>query len=92
MHAATSLNAAFFVRRDDEFMCRQRASLPNALIQVADASSLGREIRVAWEDPSAMPPRAQRIGAEPAPQSRPANLRYQPLGDHFAPNLGKRKP
>src|SRR6266852_3866567 len=34
-----------------------------------------------------MSPRAERIGAEPAPQGRPANLRYQPLGDHFAPNL-----
>ena len=38
-----------------------------------------------------MSPRAKRIGAEPAPQGRPANFRDQPLGDHFAPNLGKRK-
>jgi hypothetical protein len=38
-----------------------------------------------------MSPRAERIGAEPAPQGGPANFRYQPLGDHFAPNLGKRK-
>src|SRR6516164_11293672 len=51
----------------------------------------GGEIRVPGKDPTAMSPRAKRIGAEPAPQGRPANFRDQPLGDHFAPNLGKRK-
>src|SRR5712692_5244284 len=68
-----------------------RGCLPNAIIQIEDAPSLGREIWVAWEDPTAMSPRAERIGAEPAPQGCTANLSYQPLGDHFAPNLGKRK-
>ena len=38
-----------------------------------------------------MSPRAKGIGAEPAPQGGPANLRYQPLVDHFASNIGKRK-
>ena len=38
-----------------------------------------------------MAPRAKRIGAEPTPQGRPADLRYQTLGDHFSPDLGKRK-
>jgi hypothetical protein len=38
-----------------------------------------------------MSPRAKCIGAEPAPQGRTANLSYQPLGDHFAPNLGEGK-
>jgi hypothetical protein len=89
--AATGLNTAFFVRRDDELTRIWRASLANAIIQVEDAPGLGREIRVAWEDPTAMPPGAERIGAEPAPQGGTANLRYQPLGDHFTPNPGKRK-
>ena len=53
--------------------------------------SLGREIWVAWEDPTAMSPRAERIGTEPAPQGRSANLSYQPLCDHLAPNLAKRE-
>ena len=65
--------------------------MPNAIIQIEDAPGLGREIRVAWEDPTAMSPRAERIDAEPAPQGGTTNLSYQPLGDHFTPNLGKRK-
>ena len=69
----------------------ERAALPNAILQIEDAPSLGREIWVAWEDPTAMSPRAERIGAEPAPQGGPANLSYQSLCDYFAPNLGKRK-
>jgi hypothetical protein len=68
---------------------RQSAPLPNAIIQIEDASSLGREIWIAWEDRTAMSPRAQRIGTEPAPPGRSANLSYQPLCDHLAPNLGK---
>jgi len=40
------------------------------------------------ENPTAMSPSAEHIGAEPAPQSRSANLSDQPLGDHFAPDLG----
>ena len=88
--AATGLNTAFFVRRDDELTRMERASLPNTIIQIEDAPGLGREIGIAWKDPTAMLPRTQRIGAEP-PQSRPADLRYQALGDHFAPNLRERK-
>ncbi len=60
-------------------------------IQIEDTPSLGCEIWVAREEPTAMSPRAERVGAEPAPQGRSANLSYQPLCDHFAPNLGKRK-
>ena len=89
--AATGLNTAFFVRGDDEFTRLERASLPDAIIEIEDAPGLGREIGIAWEDPTAMLPRTERIGAEPAPQSRPADLRYQALGDHFAPNLRERK-
>lgn len=85
------MNTAFFVRRDDELARMQRASLPNTFIQIENAPGLGREIRVAWEDPTAISPRTKRVGAEPAPQGRPTDLRYQALRDHFAPNLGKRK-
>jgi len=89
--AATGLNTAFFVRGDNEFTRMERASLPDPIIQIEDAPGLGREIGIAWEDPTAMSPRTKRIGAEPTPQSRPADLRYQALGDHSAPNLRERK-
>ena len=65
--AATGLNTAFFVCRDDELARLERASLPNAIIQVEDAPGLGSEIRVPGKDPTAMSPGAKRIGAEPAP-------------------------
>ena len=91
LFATTGLDTAFFVRGDDELTRIERAALPNAIIQIEDAPSLCSEIWVTWKDPTAMSPRAERIGAEPAPQGRPANLSHQPLGDHFAPNLGKRK-
>jgi hypothetical protein len=72
--AATGLHTAFFVCRDDELTRLERASLPNAIVEVEDASGFGREMRIAWEDPTAMPP-------EPAPQGGPADLCYQALGD-----------
>src|SRR5215467_16251173 len=61
--AATGLNTAFFVRGDDEFTRLERASLPNAIIQIKDAPGLGCEIGIAWEDPTAMSPRTKSIGA-----------------------------
>jgi len=85
------LNAAFFVRGDDEFTGREWASLPDTIIEIEDAPGLGREVGIAWEDPTAISLRTESIGAKPAPQSRPADLRYQALSDHFAPNLRKRK-
>ena len=91
MLAATGLNTAFFVCRDDKLARLEGASLPDAIIQIEDAPGLGREIWIAREDPTAMSPRTERIGAKPAPQSRPADLRYQALGDHFSPNLRKRE-
>src|SRR5215831_11933668 len=69
--AAARLNTAFFVRRDDELTRIQSVPLPNAIIQVEDTPGLGGEIRVLGKDPTAMSPRAKRIGAEPAPQGRP---------------------
>jgi len=59
--------------------------VPNAIIQIENAPGLDREIRVPWEDPTTMSPRAKCIGAEPAPQGRPANLSDQPLftGESF---------
>jgi hypothetical protein len=85
------LEYCFFVCRDDELTRTQRASLPNAIIQIEDTPSLGREIWVAWKDPTAMSPRAERIGAEPAHKVAPLISASNPLRDHFAPNLGKRK-
>src|SRR5262249_51916638 len=56
-----------------------------------EADLVMTSIGIAREDPTAMSPRTESIGAEPAPQSRPADLCYQALGDYFAPNLRKRK-
>jgi hypothetical protein len=86
--AATGLDTAFFVRRDDELTRIERAALPKAILQLEDAPGLGSEIWVTWKDPTAMSPRAKRIRAEPAPQARPANLSDQPGSDRTAPHVG----
>jgi hypothetical protein len=44
-----------------------------ALIEVQDAAGFDRESRVAWEYPVTMPPRSQRVLAEPTPERRAAS-------------------
>jgi len=49
-----------------------------------------RKIGIAREQPTAMAPRSDRIGVEPAPESRAADRRHDAARDHFALQLPQR--
>src|SRR5581483_10280847 len=89
--ARPRLNTRLLVGREDVFIIPQAPALPVALVQIKDHPGLRGELRIAREDPAAMPPRANRIGRQPAPDGRPADLRHQSLPDGFARNLTARE-
>jgi hypothetical protein len=49
------------------------------LVEIENPASLAGEIRIAGEDPCAMPPGAQSVLAEPAPKGDAADLRDDAL-------------
>jgi hypothetical protein len=77
MQATTGLNAGLLVGRKHEFIGLQRLSVPLMLIQIEDSTGFGSKIRIAWENPTAVLPRPNRVLAEPAPEGGVAQLRDQ---------------
>jgi len=61
------LNAGLFIRREDELAGAEFAALPEALVQIQNASGLGLELWVSREDPAAVLPRADGILVQPSP-------------------------
>src|SRR5256884_4629642 len=61
------LNAGLFIRRDDELVGAQFTALPEALVQIQNASGLGRKLWVSRKDPAAVLPRADGILVQPSP-------------------------
>jgi hypothetical protein len=59
---------SLLVGRNHEIVVSQRLSLPLSFIEIEDPSCLGGELRVAWEDPTAVLPGANGILVQPAPQ------------------------
>jgi hypothetical protein len=92
LFAAAGLNTGLFICRDHEVIGAQRDVLPNALVQVKDATGLCSKVGITREKPASMLPRAQRIAAEPAPQGSAADLRDQPLSNNVLADVGDREP
>src|SRR6266550_5952560 len=90
MFAPPGLNAGLFVRTQHVIARSQRLILPMALVEVQDAAGLCGESRVAWEYPVTMPPRSQRVLAEPTPERRAADLRDHAVFHGFAAQLAER--
>jgi hypothetical protein len=65
--ATASLKARLFVGGNDKIGGAERDSLPQAFLEVQDASRLGGEIWVAGKDPTAVLPRTEGICIQPAP-------------------------
>ena len=57
----------FFICREDELVGAEFTALPDALVQIQNASGLGFEIRISWEDPAAVLPRTDGVLAQPSP-------------------------
>src|SRR5260370_12430021 len=86
--APASLRAGLFVGRNDKVGGAERDSLPQAFIEVQDASHLGREIWVTGKDPTAVLPRTKGIRIQPAPQGSATDLRNQALRHHLLLDIG----
>ena len=79
MNAEPSLDARFLIGRQDVLARAERDPVPAPRVQFQDALGLGGECRVAGENPTPMPPGAQGVLAEPAPQGGPTDLGDEPL-------------
>ena len=88
MLATASLNAGLFVGGNDKVGGAERDTLPQAFLEVQDASRLGCEIWVAGKDPTAVLPRTKSIRIQPAPQGGAADLSPQALRHHFLLEIG----
>ena len=82
------MHAGLFVGGNDKVGGAERDSLPQALLEVQDASRLSCEIWVTGKDPTAVLPRTKRIRIQPAPQGSTADLSHQALRHHFLLEIG----
>ena len=89
MFAPAGLNAGLFVSTQHVITRPQGLVLPTALVEVQDTTGLDGESRVAWKYPTAMPPRPQRVVAEPTPQRGTADLGNQTVSYGLAPQLAE---
>ncbi|OFW26095.1 MAG: hypothetical protein A3H97_14110 [Acidobacteria bacterium RIFCSPLOWO2_02_FULL_65_29] len=83
MSATAGLNARFFVGRQDVVVRRHRFALAEAGIQIEDGTRCRCKVGVAREQPTAMAPRPDRIGGEPAPHGRAADRGDDPARDEL---------
>ena len=67
MFAAARLDAGLFVCRNNELIAAKGLAVPLPLVEIQDAARLGGEIRIAREDPTAMPPGTDGVFMQPAP-------------------------
>jgi hypothetical protein len=82
--AVQGLQLGRLVRADDVLIRAQLAALPAPVVEVQYPLGLGREVRVAWEDPRAVLPRLDRISGQPALDCRAG----QRVGDATGDGLG----
>lgn len=72
--AAAGLNTGLFVGGDHEFIWFQEPPVPGTGVQIEDAAGLDGEMWIAWEDPTAVIPRSNRILMKPTPYRAVRNL------------------
>ena len=92
MDAAAGLDAGLFVSGEHEIAGAQRLAFPETLVEIQDGAGFLDEARVAWKDPGAMTPRAERVATEPSPDGGAADLGDQTLCQHFLADVLHRKP
>jgi hypothetical protein len=68
MEAVPCLDAGLFIGGDYKFILFERLSFPLTLVEIQNPGRLGGKVRVAWENPTPMLPRPNRIFMQPAPK------------------------
>jgi len=67
----------------------QRFALPDAGIEIEDASGFAREIGIAWKDPAAVRPWTKGIGTQPTPECCAADLGHDTLSHGLLANISQ---
>src|SRR5260370_40369301 len=76
-YGTPGLDAGLFSGRDHKFIVFEGLSFPLMLEEIQNQTRLDGELRVAWENPTPMLPRTNRIFMQPAPERRLAQLSDQ---------------
>ena len=96
LQSMASLNARFFIGRDNKIIVTQGFPSPNPLVQIKDPRGFWFEIRVPGPNPTSIAPGSNGVFAQPAPDRFPADgsddsLFFRMSGDFIVSKLGKRK-
>ena len=84
MLAAARLETRFLVGGHHELVGPQGGPVPRLGIEIQTRPAVSANCAIAREDPAAMPPGLQRIGAQPAPQGDAADLGHDAAGENLA--------
>ena len=72
---STSLNAGFFVGRQNELIVLKATTVPSPFVQVENTAGLNSKMRISREDPTTMLPWPDCILVQPSPYRRTADRR-----------------
>ena len=91
MPSVTRLNAGFLVGGEHKILGAKKMSLPETLVEIEDGAGLFHKQGIPRKDPGSMPPRTNRVFAEPTPNGGATDLRHQPLIENFPAEVGDRE-
>src|SRR5260370_35314359 len=83
MLSMTRLNAGFLVGGEHKILGAKKMSLPETLVEIEEGSGLFHKPGIPRKDPGSMPPRTNRVFADPTPIVAATDLRHQPLIANF---------
>ena len=86
--ASQRLELGFFICADHVLVLAEIVAAPGPGVEVEDAGSLGREVRVAGEDPGSVLPGLDGIVGQPAPHRGGTDRVHDPAGDGLGCQLG----
>src|SRR5262249_6505738 len=86
------LNTGFVIGGDDELRTMQGVPLPDAGVEIENASGFASEVRIPRKDPTLMLPRTNGVGTEPTPECGAADLGDYAVSDHLLADIGQGQP
>jgi len=97
LQPTASLNARFFIGRDNKIIVAQGVAFPKPMVQIKDSRGFWFEIRVTGPNPTPVTPRPNSVLAQPAPDrfsadGRDDSLFFRVPGNLVVSKFGKRKP
>ena len=78
MDASSGLNTGLFIGRKHELIVLERLVLPDSLVEIQEASSLGAELGIPGKNPTPVKPRSDGVFMKPAPECAIADFGHQP--------------